>query len=121
MGARSRRKGAAWEREVGARLSEATGVSFTRNLEQVRTGGADLENELGFVVECKVGAQPPVWGALEQVQAARRDGDRIAFAVIRRNAAKGRAKQDAVVLTFDDFLELVRAARLGSRVVSAGP
>lgn len=42
-GARSRRKGAAAERELARLLFEELGVEVRRNLEQCRAGGFDLE------------------------------------------------------------------------------
>jgi len=57
MGAKSRNKGAAFEREVAAELFQLTGISFSRNLEQVRTADhGDLiadDPAWPFLIECK--------------------------------------------------------------------
>lgn len=60
MTARSRNKGAAFERAVAAELRDLTGVRFERNLEQCR---ADVLGDLvpddaawPFAIECKVRA-----------------------------------------------------------------
>ena len=42
-GAGSRRKGASGEREFAAALDDLLGIRLTRNLEQSRGGGHDLE------------------------------------------------------------------------------
>lgn len=51
-GARSRRKGAAGERELAAIISQLSGETIARNLAQVREGGGDLEFR-GCLIECK--------------------------------------------------------------------
>lgn len=57
MGAKSRNKGSAFERDVGVFLFEQTGVSFKRNLEQVREAQhGDLvadHDAFPFLIECK--------------------------------------------------------------------
>lgn len=57
MGAHSRNKGSAFEREIAQELHLLTGVSFKRHLDQVREGGlGDLIADTDawpFVIECK--------------------------------------------------------------------
>lgn len=57
MGKMQRNKGSAYEREVAAALFDELGLTFTRNLEQVRTGGeGDLvceDQDFPFLIECK--------------------------------------------------------------------
>ena len=64
MSAMSRRKGANGERELCAQLHALVGVRFVRRLDQVRSGGHDLEPEAndcsaaacvlrGFAIEAK--------------------------------------------------------------------
>lgn len=103
MGKAQRRKGQDFERAV-ARLFAAAmpGSDARRGIGQSRSGGevADVDVPV-FWVECKVGARPPVRGALEQAQKAAGPG-RIPVAVIKEDR-----RQPFVVLTLDDFLELV--------------
>lgn len=62
----SRAKGAAYEREVGTQLG------LVRDLEQVRSGGADLEHDR-LAIECKRRARHvDVVGAMAQAVAAAR-------------------------------------------------
>lgn len=51
-GARSRRKGAAGEREVAALLRENLGGDYARNLNQTRDGGGDIDCGR-FLIEVK--------------------------------------------------------------------
>ena len=53
MGAMSRRKGAAGERELFALLEEHLGIAIKRNLEQTRGGGADSYDLPGYAIEVK--------------------------------------------------------------------
>lgn len=91
MGANSRNKGSAFERDVARQLEALTGVSFKRDLEQYRAAdhGDLIPNDPAwpFVVECKryqkgTGCKP-AWIA----QAAK--------------AAKALGKFPAVVFKFD--------------------
>ena len=53
MGASQRTKGQVGERELCAILSRDLGLDLTRNLDQVREGGADILGVPGFIIECK--------------------------------------------------------------------
>lgn len=53
MSATQRRKGAAGERELARLLTEELGVDIWRNLEQVRSGGADLLGLACWSIEVK--------------------------------------------------------------------
>lgn len=53
MGAKSRTKGAAAERELAHLLADHLGVALKRKLEQTRDGGYDLEGLPGIALECK--------------------------------------------------------------------
>lgn len=79
MGAHSRNKGSAFEREVARELNLLTGVSFKRDLEQVREDGlGDLMPDnpaWPFVIECKryeagTGCKP-AWMAQVAIAAAK--------------------------------------------------
>lgn len=53
MGAMSRRKGAAFEREVANMIRDNLGYECKRNLEQYQQGGHDLSGVPGWSIECK--------------------------------------------------------------------
>lgn len=53
MGAMSRRKGAAFEREVAIKIRDNLGYDCKRNLEQYQQGGDDLSGVPGWSIECK--------------------------------------------------------------------
>ena len=60
MTAKSRNKGARVEREIAQKLDALLGIRFTRNLEQVRSGGGDLvadDPAFPFSIEIKARAQ----------------------------------------------------------------
>lgn len=73
MGAMSRRKGAAGEREALRALGEELGVMLTRNLQQTREGGADCLVLKGFAIEIKRQERlsRPAWWAQACEQAER--------------------------------------------------
>lgn len=107
MGAASRRKGAAGERELAARLSEQLGVVVRRKLGAARDGGDDLDLglQIGALisVECKRCEQVRLAEWLAQAHA--NAGGRIAAVGHRKNG------QDwMVILSLDDFCRLVREA-----------
>jgi len=102
-GARSRRKGADYERELVHRLREAMpGAEIKRGL-QARSGHevADVECPI-FWIEAKRGRKPNIRAALRQAQDAA-PSDRIPVAVIRDDRMPA-----FVALNLDAFLELVR-------------
>ena len=102
-GARSRRKGADYERALVHRFRDAMPGAEVRRGLQSRSGDevADVEVPV-FWVEAKRGKQPNIRAALRQAQAAAPKG-RIPIAVVRDDRAEA-----TVTLTLDDFLELVR-------------
>jgi hypothetical protein len=53
MSAHSRRKGAAFEREIAALIRDNLGFDCKRNLEQYQAGGDDLTGVPGWSIECK--------------------------------------------------------------------
>lgn len=119
MGKRSRTKGHAWEREVANRLTEATGVECKRCLVETREGNSgDIQSDLPYAVQCKVGASPnPIGAYLEAMEVALTSppmhrGDRLPLpiepiAIIKRNAARGKPKVEVAVISFDHLLRLL--------------
>lgn len=102
MGALSRRKGAAWERELVRRFREVMPGAEVRRGLQSRSGEEvpDVDCPV-FWPEAKRGRQPNVRAAPRQAEASAPKG-RIPLAVIRDDRA-----EPFVVLGLDDFLELV--------------
>lgn len=112
MGARSRRKGAKWERHLAGRL-KAVGIDAERNLTECRTGNAGdlvIPPDVPLTVQAKVGARPPIYEAVAEAVEARRPGDH-PVALIRRNGRGSAPPTDLAVLPLDSFLELVRTLR----------
>jgi len=107
-GARSRRKGARFERELVHRFREAMpGADVKRGL-QCRGGDevADVDCPV-FWPEAKRGRKPNVRAALRQALAAAPKG-RVPVAVIRDDR-----QEPFVALLLDDFLDLIREWWLG--------
>ena len=102
MGALSRRKGAAWERELVHRFREAMDGADVRRGLQCRGGEEvpDVDCPV-FWPEAKRGKRPNVRAALRQAMDAAPKG-RIPLAVVRDDRAEA-----FVALSLDDFLELV--------------
>jgi len=101
-GARSRRKGIRYERELVHRFREAMpGADIKRGF-QSRSGeeAADVECPV-FWVESKRGKKPNMRAALTQAIQAALDG-RVPIAVVRDDRAEA-----TVTLLLDDFLDLV--------------
>ena len=116
MGKTSRNKGASWERMCCTVLSSATGIEHGRNLSESRRGNdGDIErNRLPFVYQCKVGALPPIWQALEQAREACEGGE-IPVALIKRNSVgSGLPARELAVVPLDVFCAMV------GRMVEAG-
>lgn len=110
-GARSRRKGAAWERELVHRFRDAMPGADVKRGFQTRSGedAADVECPV-FWVEAKRGKKPNMRAALRQAIEASPDG-RLPIAVVRDDRAA-----PTVTLLLDDFLDLVGEWwELGSR------
>ena len=110
MSARSRRKGAQWEREVSRKL-RAIGIPAERNLEEVRTGNAgdiQLDPDIPLVIQAKCGLQPPVYKALgEAIEVADGTG-KVPVAIIHRDGSgRARASDEIAVLRLEDFMEMI--------------
>jgi hypothetical protein len=105
-GAKSRRKGANWEREVANILTELTGVECSRRLQQYQVGGSDIETILPIAVEAKTGYRISVAKALEQVEEAR-NPEELPFVWVKQNR-KGTTPSRYVVIKEEHFLPLLR-------------
>lgn len=122
-GATSRRKGVRFELEVCERLRRAGARCAERTLHEPRDGNVgDVETDLPLVVQCKVGARPNPWAALEEAQEAARarngHGKRHAVAIVKRNRGNGRDAVEMAVLPLADFEEMVRRLVEAGRVVT---
>lgn len=110
----SRTKGHNFEREVARRFSVAGRTPVERELTEVRDGNVgDLKSDLPCVFQCKVGAAPSPWRAVQEADAASKGTGRYAIAVLRRNQAKGRPKQDIVAMPLEDFEGILADLRAG--------
>lgn len=104
MSARSRRKGATWERELAARWAASIYPAAQRGPRgSQRDGEADVEGTPWWV-ECKVGARPDVLGAMRQAEAAT-DG-RTPLVVVKRDR-----EAPLVAMRLEAFEALVRYAQ----------
>ena len=110
MSARSRRKGAAWERTVAKKLRDI-GIPAERNLEEVRTGNTGdikLDHDIPLVIQCKTGARPPIYQGLDQAIEAARESAKIPVAVIHRDGTNSaEPAQELAVIRLDHFIEIV--------------
>ena len=117
MGARSRRKGRAWEQEVARRLRDmlpGCEVVRTASLQaHVAAHAPDVTAGNLLAVECKCGAAPNVWAALDQMRAAEAaaepDGRFRMVAVHRDSSGGGRPAKECVVMEWATFAEIVAA------------
>ena len=106
-GARSRRKGAQWERELVHRFREAMPGAEVKRGFQMRSGedAADVECPVLWV-EAKRGKKPNMRAALRQaIEAAASSSvgaGRVPIAVVRDDRAEA-----TVTLLLDDFLDLL--------------
>lgn len=110
MGARSRRKGAAYERTIANRLSEVY-PDAVRGAQQSRAGDAMADVEgTPWWVECKVGQRIDIVGAFRQAEEATHG--RPVLCAVKRNAIAGKGgPEEFVCMRWDDFLALARASR----------
>lgn len=116
VGALSRRKGHAFENEVCGWLRALPGVTAKRVLVEVREGNSgDIETSLPLSIQCKVGAMPPIYKAIQQAREAAKPGQ-TPVAFIRRNAARGREVENLVVLDADRYLSMLAELRLTQEV-----
>lgn len=108
MGALSRRKGVAWERQVARQLSATTGHVFERVLTESRTGNSgDVRSDRHpLVVQAKSGKAPSPWKALSEAVAVSAPHE-IPVGILHRDRAPGRQAADVAVLRLDDFLALL--------------
>lgn len=108
MGASSRRKGHAWELEVCRRLRGAGAKLAERTLTETRDGNVgDIDTDLPIVVQCKVGAAPNPWAALEEAEEAAEGRGRFAIAVVKRLRGNGRPGVELAVLPLADLEEII--------------
>ena len=106
MGKLSRNRGAAYEREVSARIEEILGVEAKRKLGQARDSGNDIdirrENGTRFRLECKrrrtIGN---LYDWMEQATNSCGPGDTPVI------VCRGDGEKSLAVLNLDDLLTLI--------------
>ena len=113
MGARSRIKGAAWEREVAEKIRTKTGAHAERTLTECRDGnvGDIVCPKLPIVWQCKVSGRPDIYGAVEEACAVADPKEHYAVAAIKRNGSRHVPPTELAVLPLDHFLEMVDLIR----------
>lgn len=95
-------KGATYEREVAAELSDWLGVDCKRKLGAARDGGDDIQ--VGqFRIECKRHETTKVWEWYAQAKANAAAGEEIPVVVFRRSRSESMA-----LMSFTDFMRLMR-------------
>lgn len=104
-GAKSRNKGAAWEREVAHILTERFGVECRRRVKQYQVGGSDIDTVLPIAVECKTGYRIDEPAALEQARAAAGPLE-LPFVYVKRNVKNGKPDR-YIVIHEQDFLPIL--------------
>lgn len=88
-GKMSRNKGANFERETANALNARLGREvFARNLEQARSGGYDLSNDVGLAPECKRVEKPQFTAWIAQAQRQAKESDRLPVLIWRQNRQK---------------------------------
>lgn len=105
MGARSRRKGAAFERWLAHYLNATIPGASARRGIQYRDGGkeaCDVVSELPLHIECKHGKKPNLRRALDQ---ARNDAERGRWAAA---VCKDDNAAPVVLMSLEDWADLMR-------------
>ena len=109
MSAYQRRKGATFEREIAAYLSDRLGRVVQRKLGQARDSGDDIQ--VGpFRIECKRRAALSVYPWLDQCLAAAGDGD------IPIVVARGDGREALAIMRLEDLVPLL-AGELGDPAI----
>ena len=113
-GAKSREKGARYERKIANYLSETLGIEAERRLEQWRSGGDDIVHEFeGWLsIEAKDVATTSLGSWVDQsVESA---GPRVGV-VFHHRRGNGDPARDFVTMTGADFVAVVEALRTLAR------
>jgi hypothetical protein len=99
-----RSKGHRWERLVAQDLTIRTGFTHKRVLNETRDGncGDVGVRDMPFIYQCKCGARPDVFGAVEEACMAA--GLNFPVAAIHRT---GRGGEKIAALPWEDWLEIV--------------
>lgn len=105
MSKKQRNKGAAGEREVCHLIADKTGINVSRQLEQARDGGGDIK-ALGLNIEVKRRMRiGNIYDWMEQSKNACKENEKpVVFCRADR-------KDWLVVLSADDFLDIIQNAR----------
>lgn len=107
MGAGSRRKGAAAERELAAAFTDS-GLSMSRNVEGSRgQPDGDLDNDLNLYIEARRRERLDIPGWMREV--GQKKGKRIGLLATRRNREGW-----TIHLSLSDFIRLADCTGLGA-------
>lgn len=102
MGASERRKGAAAERELAARLTDALGVEVKRKLGAARDGGDDIQ-VARYRIEAKNHKRLAIPEWLRQAEASCDNAGDVPIVAFRQTGGRW-----YVVMSLDDWMPLVR-------------
>ena len=110
-GAKSRRRGHDWEREIVRSLSELEHVEAERTLDEPREGNVgDVRVNLPLSVQCKAGKRPRIYDAVQEATEAAEPGEHPVAAVKRMNG-RGKKADRLAIMRWSDFLEMVELLR----------
>lgn len=110
-GAKARRRGHDWEREVAGDLADLDHIEAERILDEPRDGlVGDVRTNLPLSIQAKAGKRPRIYDALEEAKEAADPGEHPVAAVKRMNG-RGRKADRMAVLPWNDFLEIVGLLR----------
>lgn len=114
-GRHSRNKGARFENEVAARISDAMYRDVRRTLGQARDSGTDIHPE-GYAIECKrYKSLPKLFdGALAQAIAGKKAPTDIPVVV-----GRGDGGEPVALLRFDDLLTMIAKVAKADDIFSA--
>lgn len=102
-GARSRRKGAAYERQLAKRFTAVFGEECRRGL-QMQGGGVVPDVVCPeFWPEAKVGAAPNVWAAMRQAERDSAESNKTPIVVAKRHQGGNKPAVELVVMRLEDW------------------
>lgn len=95
-------RGASYEREVCAALTDALGSKVTRVLGQARDGGSDIELK-PFMIECKRRRKIAVYDWMAQAKTSAAAKDMVPVVVCRADG-----KESLAIFRLDDAIKLMQ-------------
>lgn len=110
-GAKSRRRGHDWERQVARDLSDLEHVEAERTLQESRDGNVgDLDTNVPLSIQAKAGKRPRIYSAVDEAVEAADPGEH-PVAAIKRSNGRGKKADRLAVMPWEDFCELIGLLR----------